>query len=139
MVNGLRKNGKTTHNITLILDAERSIEGKQWHETKKAFRPMAGLTSYKQRIEQQKRIAATKLVEKDMKEEKESKRQVQLNSVHVSNNEAYHTMQYRIQTIKERREAREEKIRHEKLAQRMHAKKVERLKKREKRNKMLKS
>lgn len=65
------------------------IGGKQWHETKKAFRPTSGLTSYKQRIEQQKRMAVTKLVEKEMKEEKESKRQVQLKSVHVDKNEAY--------------------------------------------------
>ena len=48
-------------------------------------------------------------------------------------------MQRRIQVINERRESREEKARHEKLAQRMHAKRVDRLKKREKRNKMLKS
>ena len=41
-----------------------------------AFRPAAGLSSYKQRVEQQKRIAATKAIEREMKEEKESQRQV---------------------------------------------------------------
>ena len=84
-------------------------------------------------------MAASKLVEKEMKEEKESKRQVKLSYICINSNKAYETVQHRMHMIKDRREAREEKIRHERLAQRMHAKQVERLKKREKRNKMLKS
>lgn len=48
-------------------------------------------------------------------------------------------LQRRIQTIKDRRAAKEEKERYEKMAEKMHAKRVERLKRREKRNKMIKS
>lgn len=48
-------------------------------------------------------------------------------------------MQRRIQVIKDRRAAKEEKERYEKMAETMHRKRVERLKRKEKRNKMLKS
>jgi hypothetical protein len=44
-----------------------------------------------------------------------------------------------IQGIKGKREAKAEKERYAKLAEKMHIKRVERLKRREKRNKMLKS
>ena len=47
--------------------------------------------------------------------------------------------QRRIQAIKDKRAAKEEKARYEKLAETMHRKRVERLKRKEKRNKMLKS
>ncbi len=47
--------------------------------------------------------------------------------------------QRRIQAIKDKRAAKEEKERYEKMAEKMHAKRVERLKRREKRNKLLKS
>ncbi|KAF2207855.1 hypothetical protein CERZMDRAFT_101881 [Cercospora zeae-maydis SCOH1-5] len=45
----------------------------------------------------------------------------------------------RIQAIKDKRAAKEEKERYEKMAEKMHKKRVERLKRREKRNKLLKS
>lgn len=48
-------------------------------------------------------------------------------------------IQARIQTIKDRRQAKEEKLRYEEMAERMHKRRVERVKRREKRNKMLKS
>lgn len=48
-------------------------------------------------------------------------------------------MQRRIQVIKDKRAKKEEKARYEKLAETMHKKRVERLKRKEKRNKMLKS
>ena len=48
-------------------------------------------------------------------------------------------MQRKIQAIKDKRAAKEEKERYELLAAKMHAKRVERLRRREKRNKMLKS
>jgi hypothetical protein len=48
-------------------------------------------------------------------------------------------VQRRIQAIRDRRAAKEEKERYEKMAEKMHKKRVERLKRREKRNKMLKS
>ena len=44
-----------------------------------------------------------------------------------------------MQSIKERREKKAERERYEQLAAKMHAKKVERLKRKEKRNKLLKS
>lgn len=47
--------------------------------------------------------------------------------------------QAHIQRIKERRAAKEEKARYEKMAEKMHQKRVERLKRREKRNKLLNS
>lgn len=48
-------------------------------------------------------------------------------------------MKRRIQVIKDRRGVKEEKARYEKMAETMHRKRVERLKRREKRNKLLKS
>lgn len=47
--------------------------------------------------------------------------------------------QRRITAIKDKRAAKEEKERYEKMAEKMHRKRVERLKRREKRNKLLKS
>lgn len=47
--------------------------------------------------------------------------------------------QRRVQAIKDKRAAKTEKERYEKMAEKMHAKRVERLKRREKRNKLLKS
>lgn len=47
--------------------------------------------------------------------------------------------QRRIQAIKDKRAAKEERERYEKIAEKMSKKRVERLKRREKRNKMIKS
>jgi rRNA-processing protein CGR1 len=49
------------------------------------------------------------------------------------------TRQRWVQGIKDRRAAKAEKERYEKLAEKMHRKRVERLKRREKKNKMIKS
>ncbi|TVY24595.1 rRNA-processing protein [Lachnellula hyalina] len=95
--------------------------GKQWHEPKSAFRPKAGNGTYEKRQEERKFMAAVKAKEKEMKEEKETERQ------------------RRITALKEKRAVKEEKARYEKLAETMHKKRVERLKRKEKRNKMLKS
>ncbi|KZL64949.1 cgr1 family protein, partial [Colletotrichum incanum] len=95
--------------------------GKQWHETKKAFRPTSGLTSYEKRAKDRVAMAAMKAKEKEMKDEKEAERK------------------QRIQTIKDRRAAKEEKERYEKMAEKMHKKRVERLKRKEKRNKLINS
>ncbi|KAJ5684841.1 uncharacterized protein N7477_001186 [Penicillium maclennaniae] len=88
---------------------------------KKAFRPKAGLTSYAKRVEARKLNDAVKEREREMKAEAEAERQA------------------RIQRIKDRRAAKEEKARYEKMAEKMHKKRVERLKRREKRNKLLNS
>ncbi|CDM30005.1 hypothetical protein DTO013E5_8295 [Penicillium roqueforti] len=95
--------------------------GKNWHDTKKAFRPTAGLTSYAKRQELKKHNDAVKELEREMKEEHEAERKA------------------RIQRIKDRREAKEEKLRYEKMAEKMHHKRLDRLKRREKRNKLLSS
>lgn len=50
--------------------------GKNWHENKAAFRPLAGQTSYAKRAAKQKQEAEVKKMEKEMKEEKEQERQV---------------------------------------------------------------
>ncbi|KAK3116176.1 rRNA-processing protein cgr1 [Teratosphaeriaceae sp. CCFEE 6253] len=95
--------------------------GKQWHETRKAFRPTAGQTPYAKRAAKQAQEAEVKKLETEMKAEKEEERQ------------------RRIQAIKDKRAAKEEKERFERMALKMHAKRVERLRRREKRNKLLKS
>ncbi|CAG8979973.1 hypothetical protein HYALB_00010742 [Hymenoscyphus albidus] len=95
--------------------------GKQWHEPKTAFRPKAGNSTYEKRQAERVAMAAVKAKEKEMKEEKEAERL------------------RRTAALKEKRLAKEEKARYEKLAETMHKKRVERLKRKEKRNKMLKS
>lgn len=95
--------------------------GKNWHDSKKPFRPTSGLTSYEKRLEARKRQEAVKEHERELREEKEAERKAQ------------------IQKIKDRRAAKEEKERYEKMAEKMHRKRVERLKRREKRNKLLHS
>ncbi|BAE66584.1 hypothetical protein F9C07_12832 [Aspergillus flavus] len=95
--------------------------GKNWHDNKKPFRPNAGLTSYEKRLEARKHQEAVKEHERELKEEKEAERKAH------------------IQRIKERRAAKEEKERYEKMAEKMHRKRVERLKRKEKRNKLLNS
>ena len=53
-----------------------SFPGKNWHDTKKPFRPSAGLTSYAKRQEARKHQEAVKEREREMKEEREAERQV---------------------------------------------------------------
>lgn len=52
------------------------MAGMQWKDTKKAFRPTAGLTSYEKRVKERVLMAQMKAKEKEMKEEKEEERQV---------------------------------------------------------------
>ena len=95
--------------------------GKNWHESKKAFRPTAGQTSYTRRKELDQIKQTIKAKEKELKDEKEAERN------------------RRVQAIIDRRKAKEEKERYDKMAEKMHRKLVERRKRREKRNKLLKS
>lgn len=95
--------------------------GKQWHERKTAFRLKVGNSSYAKRVEDRKAMETMKAKEKEMKLEKEEIRN------------------RRIEALRAKRLAKEEKVRYEKMAETMHRKRVERLKRREKRNKMLKS
>lgn len=98
-----------------------STTGKHWHGQKSAFRPTTGQTPYAKRktLDQLKQV--TKAREREMVTEKEDERN------------------RRIQAIKDRRKAKEEKERYEKMAEKMHRKLVERRRRREKRNKLLKS
>lgn len=90
---------------------------------------------------------AVKAKEKEMKDEKEAERQVSyLVLLKFCTSNSFHeegtgltARQRRVQAIKDKRAAKEEKARYEKLAETMHRKRVERLKRKEKRNKMLKS
>ncbi|KFH47977.1 rRNA-processing protein-like protein [Hapsidospora chrysogenum ATCC 11550] len=95
--------------------------GKQWHPPKKAFRPAAGLKSYEKRTQERALLAQVKAKEKEMKEEKEQERKD------------------KIAAIKEKRARKEEKERYEEMAAKMHRKRVERLKRKEKRNKLINS
>ncbi|TVY48799.1 rRNA-processing protein [Lachnellula occidentalis] len=83
--------------------------------------PRQAMVHMKKRLEERKFMATVKAKEKEMKDEKEAERQ------------------RRITALKEKRAVKEEKARYEKLAETMHKKRVERLKRKEKRNKMLKS
>ncbi|RYO97902.1 hypothetical protein DL765_011027 [Monosporascus sp. GIB2] len=123
---GLRKNGNCSlFGFTLaggpIGTDATTTTGKQWHASRKAFRPSSGLTSYEQRKKLRIATSATKAKEKEMKDEKEAERQK------------------RVQAIKDKRAAKEEKERYQKMAEKMHKKRVERLKRKEKRNKLLNS
>ena len=95
--------------------------GKNCHAPKKAFRPNTGQTSYAKRKQLDVDRRATKAREQEMKEEKEEERS------------------RRVQNIKDRRQAKEEKERYEKMAEKIHQKLVDRRKRRDKRNKLLKS
>ena len=80
-----------------------------------------------------------------MKEEKEAERQVGvlLRTTNLPMMRGFGGKltddQRRIQAIRDKRAAKEEKERYEKMAEKMHRKRVERVKRREKRNKLLKS
>lgn len=72
-----------------------------------------------------------------MKDEKEAERQVCAKDgweMRTSN-----TLQRRVESIRTKRAAKEERERFAKMEEKMHKKRVERLKRREKRNKMLAS
>jgi rRNA-processing protein CGR1 len=60
----------------ILYTSTNIFSGKQWHETKKAFRPTAGQTSYAKRQVKDQALAVVKAQEKEMKEEKEAERQV---------------------------------------------------------------
>ncbi|MCJ1429564.1 hypothetical protein MMC29_007479 [Sticta canariensis] len=92
------------HSLSALTAPSIRKNGKHWHAQKSAFRPKAGYTSYSKRINERKAMDAMKAKEKAMKDEKEAARQ------------------RRIQTIKDRRAAKEEKARFEKMAETMHKK-----------------
>lgn len=100
------------------------VNGKDWKIKKDAFRlKSAGvrkLNTWKLREEKALQESQFKQRIKDLKQEKSDEKN------------------RKIEELKKRREAIEEKKRYEQIALKMHAKKVERMRKKEKRNKMLK-
>ncbi|KAG7665307.1 CGR1 [[Candida] subhashii] len=103
------------------------VNGKDWKMKKDAFRVKTlGVTkvtkpsSFKDRQQKKLQEEQYKTRLKELKEEKEN------------------TRKQRIEDLKRRREIKAEKERYERMAATMHAKKVERMRKREKRNKLLK-
>lgn len=101
----------------------RRVSGKEWKIAKDAYRVKSvgvrTLNTWKLRKEK-------KLLEEQLKQ--------RLNDL---KKEKAEEQARRLEAIKKRREAIEEKKRYEQIALKMHAKKVERLRKKEKRNKML--
>jgi rRNA-processing protein CGR1 len=59
--------------------------GKQWHDNKSAFRPRANQSSWEKRTAERKALAAVKAKEKELKDEKESERQVGGDEPRVNN------------------------------------------------------
>lgn len=99
------------------------INGKDWKIKKDAFRlkstGVRKMNTWKLREEKKLQDEQFKQRIKDLKQEKADEKN------------------RKIEEIKKRREAIEEKERYQKIALKMHAKKVERLRKKEKRNKLL--
>lgn len=98
------------------------VSGKNWKVEKKAFRikSLGVRTAWEKRQEQRLREKEERQRLKDLQAEKEAAHRA------------------KIQRIKEKREKKAEEERYERLSQIMHAKKVDRLRRREKRNKLLK-
>lgn len=72
-----KKSMPSPHLLSLISPTNPiGLSGKNWHGTKKAFRPTAGLTSYAKRQELKKHNDAVKELEREMKEEQEAERKV---------------------------------------------------------------
>ncbi|KAG5996787.1 hypothetical protein E4U52_005803 [Claviceps spartinae] len=109
--------------------------GKQWHEPKKAFRPTKGLTTYEKRTKERAAMLQMKAKEKELKDDKEQARKASFLLFLLSDTCAPE----KIDKIRERRAKKEERERYEKMAETMHRKRVERLKRKEKRNKLINS
>lgn len=108
------------------IDEGSRINGKDWKIKKDAFRVRTlGVkklksSNFKLREEEKLKDIQFKAKIKEMKQEKEDERKL------------------RFAERKRRLEIKEEKERYARIAEKMHAKKVERLRKKEKRNKLLK-
>lgn len=100
------------------------VNGKDWKETKTAFRPSTlsvpqKYKTWEKRLKDRETLKMVKAKEKEMKDEKQAE-----------NDE-------KVRKIKERRHAKDEVERLEKLASILTAKKLARRKRKEKRNKLL--
>lgn len=101
----------------------KRVNGKDWKIKKDAFRlKSAGV----------RKINTWKLREEKLLKEKQFKQR--LNDLKQEKSDEKNR---KLEETKKRREAIEEKERYQRIAEKMHAKKVERLRRKEKRNKML--
>ncbi|KAG0669520.1 rRNA-processing protein cgr1 [Maudiozyma exigua] len=103
-----------------------NVSGRSWKVSKQPMRP-------KSSVVKNKKLTSWELKEQKRLEDKQFKERVK-----ALKDEKIAEKQKRAQALKERREKKEEEERYEKLAAKMHAKKVDRMRRREKRNKMLK-
>ncbi|CDR37004.1 CYFA0S01e06348g1_1 [Cyberlindnera fabianii] len=112
----------TTPEVPDTLTQGSRVSGKGWKVQKNAFRVKSlGVGSkWAKKQEQRLKDQQVKAKLKELKQEKEDEKKA------------------RIDAMKERREKKAEKERYEMMAAKMHAKKVERMRKKEKRNKLLK-
>lgn len=102
------------------------VSGRTWKNDKEQFR-------VRSRVVKNKKLTSWQLKEQKRLEEKQFKERMK-----ALKDEKEQERQTRIQSLKERREKKAENERYELLAAKMHAKKVERMRRREKRNKALK-
>lgn len=79
-VKGMRKNGQFVPSFELHDTDNHLFTGKQWHQTKTAFRPRTNQTSFARRQEEKKALDAVKAKEKEMKDEKQAEKQVCLDN-----------------------------------------------------------
>lgn len=92
---------------------------KSWHPRRTAFRPTPSTTTFAKRMARTTHDTQVKELAAEMKAEKAAERE------------------RRIQGIKDRRAAKEERERFQRMEEKMHRKRVERVKRREGRNKKL--
>ncbi|QLQ79825.1 hypothetical protein HG537_0C04740 [Torulaspora globosa] len=102
------------------------VSGRTWKSEKDQFR-------VKSRVVKNKKLSSWELREQKRLEDKQFKERLK-----VLKGEKEEEREKRIQSLRERRQKKAEEERYQLLAAKMHAKKVERLRRREKRNKALK-
>ncbi|CCH60219.1 hypothetical protein TBLA_0C04190 [Henningerozyma blattae CBS 6284] len=102
------------------------VSGRIWKHTKEPLRASS-------RVVKNKTLTSWDLRQKKRLEQQQFKARIQ-----ALKDEKADARKQKIQALKERREKKEEAERYERLAAKMHAKKVDRMRRREKRNKALK-
>lgn len=119
----------STENIAVVEDTKirgSNISGRPWKTEKAQFRPAS-------RVVKNKKLTSWELKKQKRLEDKQFKDRLK-----ALKDEKEDARLQKIQLLKDRREKQAEKERYEMLASKMHAKKVERMRRREKRNKALK-
>lgn len=103
-----------------------TVSGRPWKNDKDQFR-------VKSRVVKNKKLTSWQVREQKRLEDKQFKERMK-----TLKDEKDEERQKKIQSLKERREKKAEEDRYQLLAAKMHAKKVDRMRRREKRNKALK-